>query len=362
MGRLLVERFYFLNSGFFLVLFLLLFGVIDPASTVRLHIDLIVMMGAKPALLAAALGLLGLYYLKCLRFALQQIGVPENEMLYQLQALPGSTLRRYLSLGFTAMYAPALGYGTCIVAVSLQHGAWVIAGMTAVTQAALVALAARLIARRIMERLRVSRTERMLRKLDALRPAYLGFMQYFTAQLLTQKKMLLLLLKTGSLLLLQLMVYINRDEPERAGTFYVLLFLIVAHGLLPWHLSRFSEGQRWLRNLPVPVLRRYAAFAGTYALLFVPELAFLLLHVRDALGYADMLSFYVLSVSMLCGLHAVQYVPGLNMDRYLMLLLFVFLLSMIALAIVSPWTIAGFWLLVSVPLFSMRYYRSELEE
>ncbi len=359
--RVLVQRYYFLNGGFFLVVFLLLFGVIDPAASLRLHLDLMIMMGSRPWLLAGVLAVLGLYFVKCLRFAALQPALPENGMLYELQALPPHRLRRYLGLSFTAIYAPALCYCLCILLVSFQHRAWLAAAATLAAQSLLILLAVRSLERRCMQRLGDPRADRLLRKLDALRPDYLRPGQYFAAFLLNRKKTMLFLLKAGSLLLLQLMVYINRDEPERAGTFYVLLFLIVAHGLIPWQLRQFGESLPWLRNLPIPLLRRYASFAGTYALLFLPELIFLLLHVHSSLGIADILSFYALSVTTLCGLHAGLYLPGLNMDRYLILMLFLYPLSIIALAVLSPWTLAAFWLVSSVLLFMRRYYRSEMQ-
>jgi hypothetical protein len=360
--RVLVQRFFFMNGGFFLVLFLLLFGVIDPGTSIRLQIDLMAMMATKPALLAGAMALLGLYFIKCLRFAMSQTTQPEFAVLYELQALSPRILRRYLALAFGGMYSPALAYSLCVVAVNVHNGAWWVAGVTVILQTALLVLGVESLMRRFLNRLQPSSFDRLEQKLGRLRPDYLRFGQYFSAYLLTRKKVLLLLLKAGSLLLLQLMVYINRDEPERAGTFYVLLFLIVAHGLVPWHLRRFSEGLPWLRNLPIPLSRRYAAFAGTYALLFLPEVIFLLLHVRSSLSYVEMLSFYALSVTMLCGLHAVLYLPRITMDRYLMLLLVLYPLSIIGLAIVSPWAMAGFWVLVSAGIFRLRFHAFEMAE
>jgi hypothetical protein len=360
--RVIVERYYFLNGGFFIVIFLLLFGIVDPASTLRLHYDLIVMMGAKPAMLAGALAISGAYFIKCLRFALLQIAAPENAMLYELQALHPGQLRKHLTLVSLGIYAPALLYCCCVIAISAAQHAWLACGITLITQPVLILFAVHCLERRLMQRMHVSRASRMLQKLEALRPAYLGFGQYFTAFLLSQKKMMLLLLKTGSLLLLQVMVYINKDEPERTGTFYVLLFLIIAHGLVPWQLRQFSESLPWLRNLPLSFARRYAAFAGTYLLLFLPEAMFLFLHVRTSLSYWDMLSFYALSTAMLCGLHAILYLRGMSMDRYLSLMTILYPLSIIALAMVSPWEIAAFWMLSSIAIFRLRFNSFETAE
>lgn len=359
--RVFVQRYYFLNAGFFLVVFLLLFGVIDPAASIRLHYDLMVLMASKPALLAGAIGIMLVYLIKCVRFTLQQPGLPEHGILYELQALKPGRLRSYLLAVILSVYAPALIYFAILTGVSLQHGLWSVIAITVSTQALLVSVCVSMLQHRLMQRMTESRVDKMLRRLEAFRPDYLRFGQFFTAFLLSRKKLMLLLLKTASLLMLQLMVYINRDEPERAGTFYVLLFLIVAHALIPWQLRQFGEGQPWLRNLPISTMRRYAAFAGTYALLFLPEVIFLLLHVRSSLTYADMLSFYALATSMLCGMHAMLYLPGVNMDKYLLIMFLLYPLSIIALAIVSPWAMAAFWIAVSVTIFSLRYHRAEIE-
>ncbi len=360
--RLLVQRYYMINSGFFLVVFLLVFGIIDPAASIRLHADLIRLMPQKPEILAVALLALSVYFIKCLRFGILLPQQPENAMLYELQALPAARLRTALGIAFTAIYAPALAYAGCVIVLSVQHGAWWVAAVTAIVQIALLLVAVQLLGRRITHRLRPPAFSALQRRLEALRPDYLRFGQYFTAYLLSGKKLMLLLLKASSLLMLQLMVYINKDEPERAGTFYVLLFLIVAHGLIPWQLRQFSEGLPWLRNLPLSLMRRFLAFAGTYALLFLPELVFLLLHVHTSLSLLDMASFYALSAAMLCGFHAMLYLPGFNMDRYIMVLMVVYPVSIVSLAVLSPWILAGCWALLSMAVFAVRYHRFESPE
>ena len=117
---------------------------------------------------------------------------------------------------------------------------------------------------------------------------------------LEYRKVTVAIIKVCSLLLLQVMVAINGEKLQPEGTYFFLLIMITAHAMLPYYYVTFTESQCWLRNMPIPTFRRMLYYALTYAVLFLPELIFLLVHVHSLLSPLQMLSLYALMVAVLC--------------------------------------------------------------
>lgn len=357
---LLVQRFYQINTGFFLLIFLLLFGIIDPGNSLKLHYAVMQLMAARPILLLGGLAIWTAYYIKCIAYCLNTIGDPKHRFLFELQALPARRFRIVLTSCLSAIYAPVLVYSLITAVVAFTEGRLLSLAIILAYQAGALAAGVVLCHQRIMHAARETFLGNALARLQALRPHYIAYHQYLMAYALHQKKMLLFLLKTGSLLMLQVMVAINHGAPEWEGTFYILLFIIVAHGLLPYYFVRFTEANGWLRNLPLSHWQRFRYFAGFYALLFIPELLFLVIHVHTSLTFGNMLSFYTLAIAVLCWLHTLLYLRGITLERYTLILGCLFLITMILLTSVSVWVIAAAFALMAVLAFPLLYPRYEV--
>src|SRR6185312_14192715 len=97
----------------------------------------------------------------------------------------------------------------------------------------------------------------------------------------------------------------------------LIMFLISAHSLLPLYYVRFMEEELgYFRNLPIRVMRWLGAYVLTYAIIFLPELAFLLLNTHHALTWEIMLSLYAVAVSQMTLYTAIQYIPRMTTERY----------------------------------------------
>jgi hypothetical protein len=357
--KVFVATYYRLNAAFFLLVFLVLFGVIDPGASVHMHYELMLMVGSQPAILLIGIAVWTVYYAKCLLFCINRIAESEQLYLYELQALPlAASVRIFLGM-LAGIYAPALVYAGCTVVLALVKGHIGSALAILLHAGAMLATGIAICRARIMNVTRYSAVSKLSALIVKLRPGYISYMDYLSAYAMSSKKLLLLLLKVGSLLLLQLMVAINRDSHEAEGTFYILLFIVTAHGLLPWHFVRFMESNTWLRNLPLTVSRRYLAFAIAYALLFLPELVFLLIHLHTALTLLQMFSFYALALAMLCWLHTMLYMKHIKLENYALLLAAVYVFSIISLTTLSTWLLAAIWMSSSALLFPVLYRRYE---
>lgn len=358
--RVIVTRFYQVNAGFFLFLFLLLFGIIEPIVSIRFHYALMQMMAHRLLLLLLGMLVWTLYYIKCVRYLVNTLSAPAHTFLYQLQALPRPYLRRHFSACLAALFMPALLYVTCTAVVSVSERQYGTLAFILLYQALVFAISTVICLRPILLVAKARKPTYIGKIIRKLRPQTIGYYQYLGAYLLQSKRVLFLLLKAGSLLLLQLMVVLNKEALHLEGTYFFLLLIVAAHALIPYHFVRFTEANSWLRALPATALQRYGYFAGTYAALFLPELAFLLLHTHTSLSIAGIASLYTLAVCMLCAMHALLYLPRAGIDRYSLVLFVMLPLTMILLPAVSIWWLAAGWLFMSILLFAFLYRRYEV--
>jgi hypothetical protein len=85
--RVLGVPYYQRNVGFFLVIFLLLFGIAGEQAW-PMHRSIMYEIAASPVLWLLAALLWSLYALKCLHFTLRTLAMAENEFLYTLSLFP----------------------------------------------------------------------------------------------------------------------------------------------------------------------------------------------------------------------------------------------------------------------------------
>src|ERR1700748_21351 len=91
-SKTLAGCFYQQNAGFFLLLFVLFFGVVAPSEQLAYHYTLILGMLETPLFLGIVLFAWLLYGLKPIRFLLGSLDEPEASFLYKLAALSSGRL------------------------------------------------------------------------------------------------------------------------------------------------------------------------------------------------------------------------------------------------------------------------------
>ena len=128
------------------------------------------------------------------------------------------------------------------------------------------------------------------------------------------------------------------------------------YALLPLYYVRYMETElAFLRNMPISLARRAAVFVCTYAIIFLPELLFLLWNERSVLPLQVTLSLYVVAVVRMCLYTALQYVKGMGTDRYTSVVLGLFFASLLLLASVDLWVFAVFESVAAIAIFYRCY-------
>ncbi|MBO9638969.1 MAG: hypothetical protein J7576_12415 [Siphonobacter aquaeclarae] len=259
--RTLVTEFYRQNSGFFLILLLLGFGIIRSDD----HIALFRYALAAPAALPYYFALWALYALKTSAFARQQFREPSCQFLYHLRLYP--SMQRYLTWWTVqlGLLAPLWAYGLWMC--SYADGQWLSVALVLSYLVALTVLPARWYEYLVRNPVREARTRKVARNRPL--PVWL----FFFAHLFRQQPLLLVLTKlfSGVVLIGVCLLYPTDDYDERLLAIGALIGGLAHLGLAQEQYVFEHRYLLFLRNLPRPFAVRFGTLALEGLLLFLPE-------------------------------------------------------------------------------------------
>jgi hypothetical protein len=346
--KVITERFFKINAGFFLLFFLVLFGLLDGRSTMNLHYT--VMQGITSSLVfqLCAMAVWVLYNVKCLSFTLKEIDKPENGFLFNLQTQPNARQYWLLLQSHVSIYCPILLYGGVTVVVGFMGKQFVLTGLFILFQLAMCAAGAAVCFNRINSTWKKPAITIPAIKLFRKKKFSLYLLHYS----LHSRKGTFIGIKLFSLLLLQAMVAANSSKVSKEAMCVLIMFLISAHSLLPLYYVRFMEDElAYFRNLPVSVMQWLSVYVISYAIIFLPELAFLLLTTHHALTLEIMMSLYAVAVSQMTLYTAIQYIPRMTTERYTGFVFALFFITLLMLASFSLWGVFVVEVVLGVGLF-----------
>lgn len=351
---ILVKQYYRLNTGFFLLLFLIVFGVVNLGDTLRFHYA-IMQRAYMPQVFLMLSAVWLAYNIKCTSFVYRSLQAVENNFLYQLQALTTARQMNMLCSVQTLIFLPALLYAF-ITATVLFTKARVIAGILVLLfQLLMIFLPVLLYRQKINNTCQLSKTALLMSHIPiaSQRRRFIFWPLYYLAD---QRKGALLGIKAGSLILLQAMVSYNKTRLNLESICVLMMGLIAAHAILPYYVRSFVEERLVsIRALPLTISARFGWFATTYAILLLPELLFLLLHTGGAIGIGMLLLIYFVSVAQLCLFSSLLYIKGLRVEKYMLLVAALFFASLLLLATLPAWLFGIAILLLSFILFAALY-------
>lgn len=355
--QLFVRQFYRLNFGFFLVCFFILFGVINFRDMVYFHYALME-RASEPAVMLLLMGIWLLYAIKCFGFGLRALQTTAHSFLYQLQGLADA--RQFYTFSYLQMliYLPALAYALITTGVLIVHGKIAAAFIILLYTVLLIVVPGYIYQAKLNSSYKQAAT--IFSGRWHFSTGEKRFNTWLLHYLSHQRKGALLGIKTGSLILLQALVTYNRHRLNMESVCYSMLGLVAVHAILPYYVRTFADERlQFVRAMPLSIRRRYLWFLFTYAILLAPELLFLLLHLHTALPVSMLLTIYAVSLAQLCLYSSILHLPGITVERYMLLVAGLFFLSVLLLAAFPAWylVVAGF--AVSYILFAVFYERRE---
>lgn len=357
--KVLVARFYKQNTGFFLLFFVLLFGLLDGKSTIQLHDAIMQGVTSSVGFCGVAMVVWAAYNFKCTSFCLKELDQPENSFLYRMQAVNNRKQFILLLTAHAAIYAPLLAYAAATVVHGWYEHQYILPCIFLLYQLLMCGISAAIYFNKIN-----STWEQpfiTLPSFDISRKKQ--FLFYLIHYSLSSRKGAFIGIKLCSMLLLQAMVAANTHKLSKEAICVLIMFLISAHSLLPLHYVRFVEGgMAFLRNLPITVMRRLLMYITTYAIIFLPELLFLLLNTHHIMPLELTISLYAVAVAQLSLYTALQYINGINTERYTLFVFGLFFINLLLLASFNLWFLFVAEAAVSVSLFTALYNRYEIRK
>jgi hypothetical protein len=180
----------------------------------------------------------------------------------------------------------------------------------------------------------------------------------FIYHVFDQHKITWLITKGLSYLLITGLFYLFADvEHDIRVAGIALLAVVTAHVKLIFEERSFEE--KWLsftRNLPYNRVRLFASFAGVYLILMLPESIWLFSRFSTIIAFELLLTD--ISITML--FHCLLYRIGLDMEKYLGWIFFLFVVVFWLILFRQIWAVVGFNLVVAFVLFWRNYYKAQI--
>ena len=327
MNKILVTAFYREHTGFFLFVFLVFFGVVQPSAQLYFHYALIRGVLETPALMGLVALAWGLYGLRVRRFVLQTLGGPDALFLYKANAQPPRRTTGQCVRTAAALLGPVIGYAGIIIAVAItRDAAGKVVEITGYVILLVVAIAWEM-RRRLMYPGAASNahtpTTYRRRPRWRLRAGYGSILLRF---LLAENKGITAAAKVFSCAMLFLFLRLQTpDDYDLRMPFLAYSLALFGHGIL-LHRCRALESTRLLgyRSLPVKWFHRETQYALFCLALLLPEIIVLGWLTPHPIRLVDALAFAGLGYVILLLLYGVLRVWTLKPRQYLQLCLVLF--------------------------------------
>lgn len=358
--KMVVGPFYRENAGLLSVVLFICFGFFDSAAMmIAAHKGIMLEICSSPIVMTASLCVWVAYVFKTWTFVLQTLRDPKNECLYVMGLT--STWQSivlwcwiYLPLslpvtvyaGLTAYVGLHTGHLGASVLILLFHLG------VGLVWAIFFSVLQRQAHRRFVPDLRWSLP------FSLSLPHYL----YFGVHLVRKQKLMLLVTKVISLLLLWGGFYLMRvQELDVRFGLMCMVGATTAHLNIVIKMREFEDfTMSWRRNLPIRPIELFISYCLFFSLLLLPELLLTGKQVSSLLVWYEPFLFWLLGLSGLSLYHALMYKKGMHYEKYMNHVFVVWLLSTFAVQfklpplVVSPLVgTYAYW------LYSSRYYRYE---
>jgi len=317
----MVRAFYREQVGFFLFVFLVFFGVVQPSTQLYFHYALIRGILETPAFMGLVVLAWGLYGLRVRRFIHQTLGNPDARFLYKANALPPHRTIAHCVRSSAALLGPVIGYAAIISAVAVaRHTA-----EKAIEVLGFVTLLVAAIALEMRRRLKYAGLDVAKTRKSGWRPR-VTYGSILLAFLLAENKGVTAAVKVFSCALLYLLLRLQTaDDYDLRMPFLAFSLALFGHGIL-FHRCRKLETTRLLgyRSLPVKRFRRGAQYALFCFVLLLPEIIVLGWLTPHPIRLVDALAFAGLGYVILFLLYSILLAWTLKPADYLKLCLVLF--------------------------------------
>lgn len=313
--RVLVNHFYKVNSGFFLFIFFVLFGL--PYQPLSFHASLIHGILASQVFLSCVMIGWLLYAFKCMDYIIRQMNEPRQQFLFCLNAVSSKRTLLLFVYVQAMVFLPVGLYAVAIVFAAAKALHFIMVAEIIAANALLIFLPARLYVSVLKKKVSPGVTLPGFGIAGLVKPLFTMPLLY----LWLNRKQMVLVTKVFSLGILYL--FVNFYIPERHDLRPLLLCLLLvagAHASIIFQMQKFTyEFLLFSLNLPVGIPGRFTNDVLMFLLLLLPELLFLWKGCPLHFTFIDYPEIVLMMLSIILLFNTALLVERCNMDQYIRL-------------------------------------------
>ncbi|HMI59626.1 MAG TPA: hypothetical protein VK518_01920 [Puia sp.] len=356
-NKTLVESFYRQNAGFFVLLFVLFFGVVAPSEQLAYHYTLILGMLETPLFLGIVLFAWLLYGLKTSRFLFATLDEPEANFLFKLGVMSPGRLFRLCMRIQGLLFLPVWAYSFAVMGVAIYRHTYREALLVALYMAVINTAGAVGLRMRLLFPGR--RWVLFMRRRPRRRVPYWSILIRY---LLKEEKALVGGIKVFSCTTLYLLLRDQGpDDYDLRMPFLFYSLSLFGHGAILYR-CRQLENTRLLfyRALSVSQAARFGQYALFYLLLLLPEMFVLGWLTPHPIRVTDTIAFLLSGYSVLLLMNSILYTAPFTNRVFLRLCLLIF--GILYCCVLGNYLIvlSEVFLVTATFLFFRRYARYEM--
>ena len=330
LSKIFTRRFYIDNTGFFLVLFYALFGVVNGANLINYNKALMLGFLGNYSFLFLVLLLWTAYVLKCTGFILKTFQLPGYDFLFSTMGSIDKPARiRTWFLLHTGIYMPVLVYAGIALLVAIQQHYYIPAAIIVVLNIANCIWPLTLYERKLAQPDIIFFTGHLQRWINRhfTKPPVL----FFLYELFTNfpRRIVSTKLFSAAILWLTFLVMTRGEYFDLRGLQLGVMVSVLAHMQLMVHHRAFDDTYlNFMENLPVSLFTHYLRLIGVYVIMFLPEMIIITVNAYTKTSAVGLITVFCTALSLLILFRSMLFFPKMNPEvhvRYTMLTSFIVL-------------------------------------
>ncbi len=349
--------FYKQHVGLFLVLFYLLFGMIQGYDLIHFHQALLISICSSVLNFGLLFLVWLLYACKCLFFIKQKLASTDHHFIKEMTVMPVRKQQVLWIKVFAFLLLPILLYAICLLLTAIWYQFYINLLIVPLCLFLLMAFLVVYTFRFTNWSFQVAKKWIAFPMSRFKRPFWLWPLAY----LFQQQWLMLVIVKVVSLLSFKAVLWVFADVGNDLRVYLTAMLAVVfSHAVLLFNLVKFDAFYlSFAKNLPMVISKRFGYWLLVFVLLLVPEFTVLL--GLGKLGALQLIHGFLFSMAAMWVMFTAVYLFKADMERYMKYLLFFFFASMWAiLAGYSLWFSLLLFLLASIGYF-WRYRHLDLK-
>jgi len=311
--KIFAAGFYRVHAGILFFLFLVLFGLVEPAQLLNYHASLMLAFITNPAMMAVVFAIWLLYTFKGWHYVTGQLFAVQQQFLFY-SSTSYAKLKQFASwfIVQAVINLPVLVYAGLSCCVAIKHHYFLSAAAILLYLFVVISCSSLFYVWLVNQLIDGDKQSFLIRLTQNWQKPYFSLYVYHVFDKL---KLTYLITKALSYLIITgvFLLFADVSHDTRVAGIAVLA-IAMAHAIVIFEERKFEE--TWLsfsRNLPYSRLKLFTSFAGVYFLLLLPEGIWLFTRFNPLMATG----LFTFGISVILLYHSFLYLFGLNMDKYM---------------------------------------------